>query len=598
MRKFLLILFFLSGPVFLFPVIGQENVTVDSLRKAVEMARSPEQKTELMDELSRVLMNINLPQAEEWGQKLIQLAEETRDRKLMFRAYLSNGIRNGYFVNQKAYADKAISFINKALELARENRMSEETGTAQMQLARIYLLLSDKDKALSFATQAFSLISTLPNDSLRAEAYNCYGQVYQARRENVLALRNYFSALRLGERIKNPAVIRNCYLYLSRFYAEIGDYDKAIDFMTLAFRKMDEVNEKNAAYQKVIYINTIGNYFASKKNYDIAISYYDKSIRMADSLKFSSLKVPGYLSLLNQYLRLDEPRKALDYLNSPAGDALKNYLVNVGMAHVIDQAYGVIYTELNLFDSAKLRLEKAKPVFENSSTLGSRVNFYSQYGYYLRKAGNKTDAISYFQQVLTMSETGGLLENVEQAARQLDTLYRDQGNLAAASKYSVMAYQYKDSIDKLKREKEMAQVEADDEQQRQLLAVKEASERKNRRNNIQYLGIVIGIISLFVTLVILGMFKVSRTLIRALGFFVFLMFFEFIFLVFKKNIYSVTQGEPWKDLAFMIALAAILVPLHHWLEHKVLHFLTSHNRLTAAGTSLRSRLFGRNSAAD
>ena len=36
------------------------------------------------------------------------------------------------------------------------------------------------------------------------------------------------------------------------------------------------------------------------------------------------------------------------------------------------------------------------------------------------------------------------------------------------------------------------------------------------------------------------------------------MFFEFIFLIFKKQIYSQTKGEPWKDLAFMIALAAIL----------------------------------------
>ncbi|MBE2231171.1 MAG: tetratricopeptide repeat protein [Chitinophagaceae bacterium] len=595
MRKFLLILFFLSGPVFLFPVIGQENVTVDSLRKAVEMARSPEQKTELMDELSRVLMNINLPQAEEWGQKLIRLAEESRDRKLMFKAYLSNGVRNGYMVNQKAYADKAIAYYNKALELARENRMSEETGTAQMQLARIHLMMSDKDKALSYASQAFSLISTLPNDSLRAEAYNSYGQVYQARRENVLALRNYFSALRIGERIKNPVVIRNCYLYLSAFYAEIGDYDKAIDFMTLAYRKMDEVKEKNAAYQKVIYTNSIGNYFASKKNYDIAISYFEKSIRMADSLKFSSLKVPGYLSLLNQYLRLDEPQKALDYLNSSAGDGLKKYLINVGMAHAIDQAYGVIYTGLNQFDSAKTRLEKARPIFENSSTLSSRINFYIQMAYYHRKAGNTAEAISYFQKVLELSEAGGLLENVERSARHLDTLYRLKGDLAEAGRYSVMSYRYKDSIETMKREKEMAQVEADDERQRQLLAEREATERKNRRNNIQYLAIVIGIISLFVTLVILGMFKVSRTLMRALGFFVFLMFFEFIFLVFKKNIYSVTQGEPWKDLAFMIALAAVLVPLHHWLEHKVLHYLTSHNRLTAAGTTLRSRLFGRNS---
>ena len=77
----------------------------------------------------------------------------------------------------------------------------------------------------------------------------------------------------------------------------------------------------------------------------------------------------------------------------------------------------------------------------------------------------------------------------------------------------------------------------------------------------------------------MGWFKVSASTIRAIGFFSFLIFFEFIFLVFKKNINGITQGVPLYDLGFMIALAAILVPLHHWLEHRVIHFLTSHHML-------------------
>ena len=64
-------------------------------------------------------------------------------------------------------------------------------------------------------------------------------------------------------------------------------------------------------------------------------------------------------------------------------------------------------------------------------------------------------------------------------------------------------------------------------------------------------------------------------------------------MIFKKKIYSITHGEPWKDLLFMIALAALLVPLHHWLEHRVLHYLTSHNRLTSAGQHIRKKLFRR-----
>ena len=572
---------------------SQEAAAVDSLRKAMAKANTLEQKFPMMEELSRVLMNVNPKQSDDMGSQLITLAEESRDRKYMFKAYLSNGDRSSYMASQKAYSDKAIEFYEKALALAKQNRMIEETGTAQLHLAMLYLMIPDKEKALSIASEAKSLLENQSNDSLKAESLNVEGQAYQAKRGNIIALQRYFKALRLAEKINNPALIRNCYLYLSDFYSDIEDYDKAIDFMTLAYKQLDKLNEKNVPYQKVIYTNNLGNLFAKKKNYNIAISYFERSIRMADSLKFSTLKIPGYVSLLNQYIRLDEPQKALDYLNSSSGAELKKYLSNFGMAPVIDQAYGVVYTGLGRFDSAGILLEKARPMFENSTNLYNKVGFLAQLASYYNKSGNYKLAIDHYLQVMQLSEQNGWLENVEKAAKYLDTLYRKTGNLDEAGKFNIIYYKYKDSIKTLLIENDIRKEEAEDERQRQLEAEKEAEELKKRRNNIQYLAIVIGIISLFVSLVILGMFKVSAGVIRAIGFFVFLMFFEFIFLIFKKNIYEFTKGEPWKDLAFMIALAAILVPLHHWLEHKVLHYLTSHNRLTAAGHHIRKRIFGR-----
>ena len=586
--------FFLLFSFFLFCASNaQEAAAVDSIKNALNKATTAEDKVRWLDELSRTMMNIKPADGDEYGKQLIAVAEESRDRKLMFKAYLSNGIRCTYFASQKSYSDKAIGFYNKALNLARQNRMEEEVGAAQLHLSGLYLMIPDNEKALSYATQAFSLISTLRNDSLRAEAHNAYAQVYQVKNENILALRNYFNALRIAEDIKNNPLIRNCYLYLSDFYNSIDDYDKAIDYMTEAYKILDKVNEKNVPYQKVIYTNNIGNLYAGKKNYDIAIGYFEKSIRMADSLKFSTLKIPGYISLLNQYLRIDEPAKALAYLNSSAGSDLKKYLSNFGMAAIIEQAYGVIYSEIGRFDSARIYFERARPFFENSNNENSQVGFFGQLASFYRKSGNKPKAIEYYLSVKEMSERNGLLDNVKKASQYLDTLYTETGNIPLAGKYKAIYYQYKDSIEALKREKELTQVEADDEQQRLIKQQIERDEAKRRRNNIQYLGIVIGIIALFVGLVILGMFKVSAGLIKAIGFFVFIMLFEFVFLVFKKNIYSITNGEPWKDLAFMIALAALLVPLHHWLEHRVLKYLTSHNRLTSAGHHLKRKFFRR-----
>lgn len=591
MRKILLLLFvFLSAYSY---APAQQAAAIDSMKKSLSEAKTLEQKTYWLDILSRTLMNHNLKEADKYGEQLIYLAEESRDRKQMVLAYMSNGTRCSYFATVQDYTQRAIEYFNKALTIARQNNLDDLVGAAYLKLAAIHLAIPDKEKALNYAQQAYPVISSIKNDSLAAELNNTFGHIYLSKNEKTVALRNYLTALRIAENIKNHALIRNCYVYLSSFYSGIEEYDKAIDYLMAAYKKLDDIKEKNVPYQRAIDVNSIGKLYSSKKSHDLAINYFERSIAMADSLKFSNLKVPAYTSLLNQYLRMDQPRKALEYFNSASGQGLKDFLSNFGFSGAIDQAYGVIYTELGQLDSAKFYFERAKPDFEKNPNETTKMYFYAQLGAYHKQAGEYLKSIEYYTRVKEIADHAGQLETAEKAAKHLDTLYRKTGDFQQASIFNSIYYQYKDSIDKLNKQKELSQVEAAEEQYRLKKLEEEKAEKKRRKNNIQYMSITLGIAGLFIMLVVLGMFKVSAKTIRLIGFFGFIMFFEFIFLLFKKNIYSLTDGEPLKDLAFMIALAAILVPLHHWLEHRVIHYLTSHNRLTASGKTLISRVFAR-----
>ncbi len=584
----------------LFRAGAQQVAAIDSMKSALSQAETAREKCYWLDHLSRALMNVNLREAEQYGQQFITLAEESRDRELMVDAYLSNGLRCSYFSGQKEYLPRAIDYYTRGLDIARKEKLTAKTGEALLRLSAIYLVIPDKDKALAMANQAYSVISPLQNDSLEAEANNSYGHVFLARNEKTMALRHYFNALHLSETTNkgrgNPELIRNCYLHLSKFYSLIDDYDKAIDYATLAFGQLEKSRNRNVPYQRAIDLNSIGNLYAMKQNPDIAISYFERSVSMADSLQFSSLKVPGYISILNQYLRTDKPAEALAFMGSARGQALSRYLHDFGFSGVVDHAYAIIYTGLGKYDSARIYFRRASPYFERSTSEGNKIGYYQHLARFYKAAGERDSSIAYFLKLKEAGERIGQLENVKTAARELDSLYMLEGKYLLANRYKETYYRYKDSIEHLSKEKDLAQLEAADEQQRQERLALERLENERRRNNIQYLGIVIGIVALFVLLVVLGMFKVSATGIRLLGFFTFLMFFEFIFLVFKKNIYSITHGEPWKDLAFMIGLAAILLPLHHWLEEKVIHYLTSHNRLTSAGVHIRRQLFSRSKA--
>lgn len=590
---------FLKTSVLLFCVLmtvgsyAQEAAAVDSMKQALSKSKTIQEKVYWLDYLSRTLMNVNLQESDKYGQELITIAEESRDRSMMVKAYMSNGERCGYFGGRKDYTARAIQYYNKALEIARQNKLDDDRGAILLRLASVHLAIPEKDKSLQLASQAFSIISTLDNDSLKSQANVVYGDVYLARNDKILALRHYFTGLRIAEEIKNASLKRTCYLKLSTFYSNIEDYDRAIDYFMNAHKELDHIKERNARYLGTIDFSTLANLYSYKKNYDMAITYFERSLAMADSLKFSTLKVPAYVGLLNQYLRMEQPQQALNFINSAKGANLKNYLNNFGLSGMVDQAYAVIYSELNMFDSAKQRFDKAALFFEKTPNELTKMNHYALLGGLYEKRAEFKTAIDYYLRVMDIAGRTGQLESAGKAAKHLDSLYVKMGEFQLASKYNSIYYQYKDSSEKLNKEKELTQVEAADEQQRQVRLLKEREEQKRRRNNIQYLAITIGIAALFIALVLLGMFRVSATTIKMIGFFAFIMFFEFIFLIFKKNIYSITKGEPLLDLLFMIGLAAILLPLHHWLEEKAIHYLTSHSRLTAAGTHIKMKLFRR-----
>ena len=81
----------------------KQAATLDSMKSALAKAKTPEEKVYWLDIISRTAMNVKLELAEEYGKQLITFAEETRDRKLMVKAYISNGLRCSYFVGQKDY---------------------------------------------------------------------------------------------------------------------------------------------------------------------------------------------------------------------------------------------------------------------------------------------------------------------------------------------------------------------------------------------------------------------------------------------------------------------------------------------------------------
>jgi len=565
-----------------------QNPTLDTLKSRLSSAATSKEKVDLLGKLARSYMSTDIPQADKYAEQMVREAELSRDRQLMVKSLLIQGERYSYFTFKKDFIQKSIEYYNQALQLARANELDEETAKAFLGLSEVHASIPELDKAINYTTQALGIASSKNNDTLLVSVYNSYGLLYQLKKERILSLRNYLTALHIAEESKNSTLLRTCYSNLSTFYASIKEYDKAIDYSQKAMDELPKMKLPNEKIQRVVDMYMMGNLYVLKKNFEMSTFYYEKSIRMADSIKYAPLKMAGYEGLLQQYVQANQPRKALDFFNTR--NDLKEFVIKFGSGYMVDASMGTIYSNLGMFDSARYYFERAAPVFETSGTTAVKFGFNYQYANFYKKSGNAAKAIEYYEKARALADQSGNIEYQQLVVKELDTLYANSGDFKQSRVYNNLYNQYKDSLQKLGEEKDLMKMELNDEQQRQARREREAAAALEKKHSVQYTGIAIAIAFVFILLVAMGLFRVSETTIKVMGFFSFILLFEFIILLADNKIHSWTHGEPLPVLGIKIVLIALLLPLHHKLEHSVVGYLSSRRLIVPSGKSIWASL--------
>ncbi|MFL5809817.1 MAG: tetratricopeptide repeat protein [Flavisolibacter sp.] len=576
MLKTILRLFLLAACTlsFVTTTCAQQNpAVIDSFKTKLSRAKTTEDKVDILGKLSMTLMNTNIQEADKYGDIMNREAELSRKRNLMVKALLSNGQRYSFFVNNKDFLQKSLQYYNQALEVSTKNKLDKEKAESLLSLATLYMNIPDLDKAMSYTTEAFSMVPYLNNDSLKVATYYAYGAIFQLKKDKINALKNYLTALRLSEEINNHTLKRSCYTILAQFYADIKDYDKAIDYATKSSEELPLTGLDNIPFLEVVDLYLRGDLYMQKKDFSTSLYFYDSSIKKAGEIHYEPLKMPGYRGIMRQFMQSKQPEKALAYLNSRTD--LQQFIRNFGAGHSVDLLYAVIYSQLTKYDSAAYYFAKAAPGYEAMSTPSGKLSFYFSYADFYKRSGNNTKALEYYNKAKVLADQLKDLEWQESVAKEMDTVLTRQGDYKQANVYGGLYNIYKDSLQKLGDEKEMLQAELENEQQRQLRIQREQAAAIERKNTVQYMAITIAIAVVFLLLVVMGAFKVSEATIKIMGFFAFIFLFEFIILIADTKIHGWTHGEPLPVLGIKIVLIAMLLPLHHWLEHKVVHYLAS-----------------------
>lgn len=544
--------------------------------KAGDKNEKPPNRTDLYQVLLQMNSQINtdLPEkptlCDSIANKMIELAETSRDHEAICLVYhyLSHQYLN--YGSLRNNLELAEMYTKKYEDVAKNYNLEKYVIISQLRRARLCRANHKYDKALEYNNMSLSNAIEYGNDSIVSLCYSSISNTWILKDNFVAAFQSLLSAREFAEKSKSTERILLAMQDLGSFYFDLEEFEKSKDI----FFEVERLGLKSKEWESVMVAQrSIASNYIEQNQKPLAMMFFEKAMHIADSVQMGGYKINIYFDILNFLLNKESTSNALQFLNNKP--EARAFLINIGAEHEIDKLMALYYMEKRQFDSAGYYYKKFEPFMldnNDESNIISNLNAVRQYYQAINDLPNEQRVLTYIQ---NLADSTNNLHVREKAYSELDSFYSRIGNYEQALYYSKLANIYTDSLESVTKKNELIQIELDNEAKRKLKKEAEAAEALRQKYNLQYMGITIAIICVFILLTLLGVFKASESLIKTMGFFAFIFLFEFIILILDHQIHHFTHGEPWKILAIKIVLIAMLLPFHHWLEHKVIHYLTT-----------------------
>lgn len=530
----------------------------------------------------------NLQVADSLYSQAILLAQTSFDQKLILQAL------NAYFEGMDAspFNEKRLSWIPEAQRIVNTLNNNELSSETYINIAGIYRSAYNFEKALEYSYKAFNAAELSGNSRLKAESYLSIGKSMEGKNQLLEAFRNYLQAMNIGENKEDHVVLDHACKAISRFYNLNKDFDNAIKFKL----KQLELLNKSQPIDSLAYMWLQFELEEISYNARKTVNEYNLERLLAFAKKHQNPKLNEFiLTLYRSYLIHSEQLAKLEILYN------KRYPLELQKMKTDNPA--MFYRIRALLNENEKNMEEAfqnwltsESLMANDQNKVFKANFYLRFGQFLVRSGNIPLAILKFKTALELSNEAGYIQYAHDAAGELENAYVKSEDYKNAHFYSKIHLILTDSMVSISQKEDVLKLEISNTANQREELVRKAELETERRHNLQYSAIVIIMGIIFLILVLLGSFKVPAWSIKMLGFISFILLFEFIILLADQKIHHATHGEPWKILALKIVLIGIMMPLHHWTEHKVIHYLIHKKVVTFNNNTIRrffSSLFTR-----
>ena len=412
---------------------------------------------------------------------------------------------------------------------------AEKNDSARYYLAMSALTISETNPVEDMHNSEIILLHGQKNNDLVCQVlgYCCLCYDYIAFGNKVKSLEFGIKANQTAEKSNNDRLKTFAKAMLALTYLTMGDFAKAESYNKAA---MEAGSKYETDIISVCAVNDMGTIYLAMGKIDSALVYTQKAYEMAIKSGINYWLTSTYLQFGSIHAAMKNSSLALNYWNLALNEANR-----IGSPKFVSTAYNAMaqfYYASNQPDSAKLYATRAISSVNNTA-------FYTL--------------------------------NVD-PAKLLLNIYRNS-NVDSAFKYSEIYRTANDSLFNI-RALQQAQLMAVEEEARLAeLKFEEEKSDEARKTNLEYTFIAIGIVSFFMIFLVFSRSYITNPkIIEFLSVIALLIVFEFFNLLIHPLLEKVTHHSPVLMLLALVGLAALLIPLHHKLEHWAVHKLIEKNK--------------------
>lgn len=552
-----------------FSSYGQADQQIDSLRKLYNSAVSDTGKISALNKLARYYYSYKMnKQGDSILHEELILAELSNNSSLVLKTYFDNlptDITSWSSTTEDF--NRNIQFIQSAIDYSKSINAIDYMAIGYCRMANILRQKGENDKALNNAQLALTNMENIQSDSVKALIYIELGDTYKSRNQHVLASTSYSNAFDIALRSRNNVLESTIYHRLAALYYELGDVEEA---------KRNIIKSVTLNKQFRNGEGLLSDY-SDLARYTSNPFYINLLLSLADSLHLEKYKLRAKNLMLAYYMvEVKDSRKTLEYFFSQPDLVQSFKLKGLGSYY---WELGEIYRYASEPDSALHYFNLSKNELLNNFEPAIARDFYLETAICYALKNDRANAIKQYQSALNLSRDLKDINTITTITDSLSVLYQQEGDYKNAFIYSKEATDLKNSLQKSSRDKEIALLEVGRETKKHEMQLEAEHEAHIRSRNIQYMAITIVISAVFVLLLFIGMFPISKLTIKLLGYFFFISLFEFIILIIDTFLLAGVHLEPLKLWLIKIVLIALLVPLQHQLESRLIGFLASRKLL-------------------